>query len=219
MVTIPVGTKFLIETAESIEGQTGLVLNSIFEEMLLENHILFTAPIHKGTVYPLSYGETVYIRYQTEDGIFSFNCVIVSRPIQDFIYLIKARITSEISHKQFRSYYRMKKAVKGYVAMEKDGEVDISDFLTHDISATGLYVYTNRIFQMGDIVSVSLPAGDEGEHLNFFAEVVWIKESIRYDYKSCAGMNFIYENERDRETMAKYVFDLQLAMIQRRLYW
>lgn len=219
MEIIPVGAKLLIETEESLEGQTGLVLNSIFQEMLPEDYILFSAPIHKGTVYPLSYGETVHVRYQTEEGVFSFTCIIISRPIQNFAYLIKAHLTSEIRRRQYRGFYRMKKAVKGQLEIERDDEVVVSDFMTHDISATGLYVYSNESLIIGDYVRVSLPAGEDGEPVSFYAEVMWIKESPRYDYTNCAGLNFIYGSEQDRETMAKYVFDLQLAVIQRRLYW
>ena len=215
MEKIPPGTRLQIATAESIAEKTGLILSSVFVLMMPDNNILFSAPIHDNAVYPLLPGEIIYVRYQTDEGLFNFSCSVITQPVRDPSTLIKARLTSDINRKQYREFYRMKKAVEGQIAMERNDGIVISDFLTHDISASGLYIYSNEYFTLGDVVGVSLPAGSDGEKISLYSEVVWIRESPRYGYVNCAGLNFIYENEHEREKMAKFVFDLQLASLQR----
>ena len=216
MEKIPPGTKLLIATTESIEAKPDLILNSVFIETLPDNHLTFTAPIFEDTVYPLVPGEKLYVRYQTEEGVFNFACTVIMQPVIDSGFLIKAHLDSGINRKQYRGFYRMKKAIQGQVAKEKYGDVTVSDFMTHDISASGLFIYTNEYFSLGDVLGVSLPVSDNEENISLYSEVVWVRESPRYDYTYCAGLNFIYEDKQEQERMAKYVFDLQLAIIQKR---
>jgi len=224
-----IGSKLLMKTSQSIEAQPGLELTSIFEQILPGNHILITAPIHRGIIFPISLKETLYVHFLTEEGRYDFTCLVVERPIIDGIYYLKAWLTSEITRSQRRDHFRIKKPMRARLAIEGKLTIDVIppdaqdeggivefDCITHDISAGGLSLYLTYACELNDIVVASLPVGPDEKMVNFTCEVVWVTECDRSDYSHLVGLKFIYESEREREDMEKYVFMLQYDMIRRK---
>ena len=211
MSVIKLGTKLLIRTQESIDKKTGLVLDSVFEEMFPDNSFLMTAPIHKGLIYPLSIDSMLYISFNTEESLYYFTCKVSNRPIIKNIFFIEARLLSDIIRSQRRDHFRMKKILKG--KLTQAGNI-VSDCLTDDVSGGGVFIYTKEHSQTGDLLTVSLPVGSDGDMMDFNAQVMWRKTSGKEEYPYSKGLKFIYENEHDVEHMEKYVFDLQYERLK-----
>ena len=227
------GTKLSLKTSSSIESQFEFELSSVFEELVDDEHILIAAPIHKGTIFPTSLQETLYVYFFNEKGRFDFTCVVVERPIINNIYYLKVLLTSEVTRSQRRDYFRVRKSIRAKVALSGTLIVDAqnhpdakhvdgltgtveSDCMTHDISASGLCVNMTHSCELSDLVVISLPVGPNEEIVHFMSEVVWVGPSDKPGYAYTVGLRFIYENEKDKEAMNRYVFMLQYEMIKKR---
>ena len=220
-----------MKTSQTIESQPGFELVSVVEKILPDNHLLITAPIHRGTIFPVSLKETLYVHFLTEDSRYDFICLVIDRPIINNLYYLKVRLISEITRSQRRDHFRIKKHMKSRIALEGKLAIDAKrhpgaknaegivefDCITHDISAGGLSLYTKQPCELRDIVAVSLPVGQNNKMVNFLCEVVWVSTCERPDeYKNIIGMKFIYEDNQSREDMVKYVFMLQYEMIRKK---
>ena len=229
-----IGTKLHIKIIRKHDSESGIEFVSVFEEILPDDHMLITAPIHKGAIFPVSLEETLYVHFFTEEGRYDFTCVVVDRPVVGNIYYLTVRLSSEITRSQRREYFRIRKAMKGKMAIQGKLTVDAknhpemkhipgitgtieSSCITHDISGGGLCLYITHSFGISDIVTVSLPIGPQEEIVDFKSEIVWIVDCDKPGYNYLAGLKFVYENDRDRERMVKYVFMLQYEMIRKRI--
>jgi len=227
-----IGVKLLVQTLQTVESGVNLGLLSVWEGTSEGEDVLITAPIYKGTIYPISLKETLYVHFFTENGRFDFTCEVLERPVINNIYFLKVRLTSEINQSQRRSHFRVRKAMRAKAIIEGKLIVDASthpqtkhidglkgivasDCLTYDISASGLSLYMTHTCDIADMVLVSLPIGVNDSMANFMTQVMWVKECEKANYTHLVGLKFSYDNKNEEERMVKHVFLLQYEMIRK----
>jgi c-di-GMP-binding flagellar brake protein YcgR len=74
------------------------------------------------------------------------------------------------------------------------------DAKTMDISLGGMYVVSDHLLRMGNILKLDIPLSNDGKksQLRAFAEVVWANETG-------AGLRFLTMKDSDTETLRTYL--------------
>lgn len=188
------------------------------ESVMPDDHILLTTPIHKGMVYPYAPDDTLHLSFPAQNGVCHFKCAVAERFTQGNIDYIKARITSEVTHKQRREMFRVKTDIEGEISAERqsDGEtVRIqSTCRASDISGGGMGLFTKAAFEVGENVTVSVPIGENGKTQHLYSEVRWHRPIDGTVYTSHIGVQFCLYDNIVKETVMKYVFQLQQKILR-----
>ena len=85
---------------------------------------------------------------------------------------------------------------------------DFQEALVHNISQMGVYLATDRPFDVGYqfLIEIDLP-NDKGQ-INGKCEVVWVNQVEATDYPKGMGVQFVELGSRDRELLEEYLKEL-----------
>lgn len=88
---------------------------------------------------------------------------------------------------------------------------DFQEALVHNISQMGVYLATDRPFDVGYqfLIEIDLP-NDKGQ-INGRCEVVWVNQVEVKDYPKGMGVQFVELGSRDRELLEEYLKELDNA--------
>ena len=185
-----------------------------FAKALDESAFLISIPMKEGKALPLDENQKLLIRYGQGN-----ECMILAGYADDIVkegirrYWKIRRVTE---HRQFfrRTDERLKVAL-GISYMQDtwplnyDGIIEKEKGMSLDISAGGLALYLNRLFNVGEICQVTLPSigtAEEGQGRDLVAVVCWNRQAPKGSvYKNICGLQFRYEDERERERVQSYV--------------
>ena len=219
MEIIEPGTILLLELAESYTHKAKQEYDSVFEKHLSDNHMLIAAPTQKGSVFPIPIGEKFYVHFNTKESRCHFMCAIEERTLHKESHFVKIRMLSRIAEVQRRGHFRIRKNMRGKLTIEHHEHTAEtggdkatffeSDCLTHDISVGGLLIYTREPYEKYETIVISIPVGENGEAVDFKSKVMWCRRTKKGEYEHCAGIEFMYENEKDKEDMARFVSKVQ----------
>ena len=185
-----------------------------FAKALDESAFLISIPMKEGKALPLDENQKLLIRYgQGNESMIlaGYADDIVKEGIRRYW---KIRRVTE--HRQFfrRTDERLKVAL-GISYMQDtwpvnyDGIIEKEKGMSLDISAGGLALYLNRLFNVGEICQVTLPnigTAEEGQGRDLVAVVCWNRQAPKGSvYKNICGLQFRYEDEREREHVQNYV--------------
>ena len=85
---------------------------------------------------------------------------------------------------------------------------DFQEALIHNISQMGVYLATDRPFDVGSqfLIEIDLP-NDKGQ-IKGKCEVVWVNQVEAKDYPKGMGVQFIELGGSDRERLEEYLIEL-----------
>ena len=88
---------------------------------------------------------------------------------------------------------------------------DLQEALIHNISQMGVYLATDRPFDVGYqfLIEIDLP-NDKGQ-ISGKCEVVWVNQVEATDYPKGMGVQFVELGSRDRELLEEYLQELRNA--------
>ena len=86
---------------------------------------------------------------------------------------------------------------------------DFQEALIHNISQLGVYLVTDRPFDVGSqfLIEIDLP-GDKGQ-LTGKCEVVWVNEIEAEDYPKGMGVQFVELASKQRQLLEEYLQELE----------
>jgi hypothetical protein len=90
-----------------------------------------------------------------------------------------------------------------------DGEIEPEDGLTLDVSAGGLAMYLNRVFEVGELCEVTLPnmgTTKAGQGITLVAENCWTRKAEKGSpYRNVCGLKFNYKDAREKRRVIDYI--------------
>lgn len=208
------GTKLLLAFDTEVGREPEFNLICTFFKSLDESAFLISIPMKGGKALPLDENQKLLIRYGEGDG-----AMVLAGYADDIIkeglrrYWKIRRVTEQ---RQFfkRADERLKVAIGiEYIQdtwpVNYDGIIEKEEGLSLDISAGGLALYLNRVFQVGEICEVTLPnigISEEGKGRDLVATICWSREAPKGSiYRNICGMQFRYEDEAERESVKGYL--------------
>ena len=97
--------------------------------------------------------------------------------------------------------------------VNEDGTFSMEDGMTIDISAGGVALYLNRVFDVGDICDMVLPrvgTTEDGRSITVTGEICWKREAPKGSlYRHIAGLQFRFNENQDKEEVKKYVLNVK----------
>jgi hypothetical protein len=186
-----------------------------FGKALDESAFLISIPMHGGKRLELDENQKLLIRYnQGSDPMIlaGYADDVVKDGVRSFW---KIRRVSE--QRQFfqRADERIKVALKvdyrqDTWALNDQGAIDPESGMTLDISAGGAALYLNRRFEVGEIITLTLPrigTTPEGKAISDIVAVVcWEREAPKGSlYRHICGVQFRLEDGPERKRLKAYV--------------
>ena len=208
------GTKLKMALDVPVGKEPDFNLVCTFFKSLDESAFLISIPLKAGKALPLDETQKLLIRYG--EGA---DAMILAGYADDVVkeglrrYWKIRRVTEQ---RQFfkRADERLKVAI-GIEYMQDtwspnfEGVIEKEEGMSLDISAGGLALYMNRIFNIGEFCEVTLPnigTAKEGRGCELVAAVCWMREAPKGSiYRNICGLQFRYGDEAEREYVKNYV--------------
>lgn len=216
---VQIGTKLELETLWDDGLRLEYMLISKFEWAIDENTAMIAAPINEGVVFPVHTGTELNVYFLTkQDGnteCFRFRAVVRGRGMVENLPLLKIEATGEIERIQRRQYYRLVCSVPVMYRLvdipnsEANETVPFKKSLVSNLSGGGVCLLLEDKVEIGKLVECELTAG-EGIIVKFFGKVIrYEKTDMEGKFRYEAGIAYIKINEKDRETVVRFIFDEQ----------
>ena len=214
VLNIRTGTKLSMALDVPVGQEPQFNLICTFARSLDESAFLISVPMQGGKALPLDENQKLLLRYGHGE-----ETLILAGYADDIVkeglrhYWKIRRVTEQRQFFQ-RVDERMKVAlgidyVQDTWPVNFDGITEKEQGMSLDISAGGLALYLNRVFQIGEICEVTLPhigTSEEGKGCELVAAVCWSREAPRGSiYRHICGMQFRYEDEAERERVVSYL--------------
>lgn len=214
-----------LELVTEIEPGKRIGLKCELVEVITENRLVASVPIHNGRRYPLETGTRMLVFFKKEDmGVCHFHGVIISRQMADGEPVMTIQMVSQVGKNQRRDYFRLPlvtdvilrlptgSTTEKQVNNGRITEVEVISYrelsvITKDISGGGLRTLMNERIEPGQKLRVIIPL--ERERVEVSAEVVrcqlFDEVLKRYD----CGIRFLDVEEKDRSRIIAFIFDKQ----------
>lgn len=239
-------TKYL-KIADSIdimifkENDESITLSSFIYEIVDDEKLIMSHPIHQGHLYPLAKSNVYYFRFFIENmGMYLFKGNVKGRLQYDNLPSIAIILSSDIKKVQRRKFFRVHFNSTGYFEQKiklteeeitlkrkqlerkfpnakdigvEDSKVTQVKFDTLDLSGGGIRVKSTGHYEIGDLV--------EGK---FKISSVWVDfkgEVTRVDKKEGSqvevGIKFIDLSSGTQSKIVSYVFEIERNLIKKGL--
>lgn len=219
-LTIKSGTKLRLAFETSVNQTPDFNMICTFSKSLDESAFLISIPMKEGKAVTIDENQKVLIRYSGEDD----NGMIVAGYVDDVVKqgirrYWKVRRVSE--QRQFfrRADERMKVTIPVKYMQETwrpnmDGVIEPESGMSLDISAGGMALYLNRVFEVGEVCELSLPnigTSLEGQGIDGVVSVVcWMREAPKGSmYRRICGFQFRFGEDAEKERMQSYVSNIK----------
>lgn len=215
-----------------------LSLKSKIEEIKNSKEMVIVSPIYQGRIFPIDLGKRVYVIVNKENGIFSFQALIVGRNKEKKISVVYILRASDIKKSQRRKFYRVpyyedvvlkfdldeaekkinEKLIEKYknnpdIIIEEETERDVV-VSARDISGGGLrFIIKNEVLNIGDIIRGTLNLNNK--KIDFEAEVT--RSMVLPDHHNTydIGCSFINMDESVRSKIIGYIFAKQRNLVKK----
>ncbi len=194
-----------------IKSKANGVYPSQILDILDDEIIIVSGPLHKRDIVLLNKDEIVEVSYIIEDkGKYSFRAKVLDRD-NSKIYRLKLKRISDVNRVQLRGFYRLEVdvPVKKEFVIEEDGKRRIieENCRSQNISGGGIKLYSNYEHKIGDQVLCSFSI--DNHQIVAMGEVVRIEEVDIFYYKYGIGVKFVELNEEDRDRIISFIFQKQ----------
>jgi hypothetical protein len=213
------GTKLQLAFDAPMGNEPVFNMVCTFGKALDESAFLISVPMKNGKALELDENQKLLIRYGQGD-----NAMILAGYADDIVKdgirrYWKIRRVSE--QRQFfkRADERLKVALKVEYKQETwplndEGEIDLEDGMSLDISAGGAAVYINRRFDIGEVCELNLPrigTSPEGRAIEeIVSAVCWVREAPKGSlYRNICGLQFRFADSSERERLQDYVANVK----------
>lgn len=215
---IKLGERVEIEILEKGEYE-GHYLSKI--EDIENGKIHIGLPIEKGHIIPLRVGARININSVKKDGVYTFAGVVLSRYMKPYSNFV-IEYPSKIHRLQRRNYVRITiNAAVLFSVIEEKKETEkkeqteenppkIEKAVSLNLSGGGLYFISLKNMELGSKLKTTIVLPNSTQLKDIVAEIKR-KESIgekgkeKYNY----GVEFTEINEKTRDYIITYLFDLQ----------
>ena len=208
------GTKLSLAFDVPVGEDPQFNLICTFAKSLDESAFLVSVPMKEGKALPLDESQKLLIRYgQGEESMIlaGYADDIVKEGLHRYWKI--RRVTEQ---RQFfkRADKRLKVAlgieyVQDTWPVNYDGIIEKEEGLSLDISAGGLALYLNRVFNVGEICEVTLPnigTSEEGAGCELVTVVCWNRQAPKGSlYRNICGLQFRYGDDAEKERIRAYL--------------
>ena len=196
--------KFIINNKVEISWNDGYYKSNI--ENVEEGSISISIPIKDGQYIPLRKFEQVEVIYYQGNNIYKFYTKVIDRQI-DRIPIIVLGYPTEVFKVQRRKFVRVPIICTiEYSKIEKQPQSILKAFMV-DLSGGGMRmrVKLDEGVALKNLIKAYIPVGEE--HLEVKGEIVRLeKDEVNKDY--ICGVNFIDVNDKIREKLIKFIFQV-----------
>lgn len=194
-----------------IKSKANGVYPSQILDILDDEIIIVSGPLHKRDIVLLNKDEIVEVSYIIEDkGKYFFRAKVLDRD-NSKIYRLKLKRISDVNRVQLRRFYRLEVdvPVKKEFVIEEDGKRRIieENCRSQNISGGGIKLYSNYEHKIGDQVLCSFFINNH--QIVATGKVVRIEEVDIFYYKYGIGVKFVELNEEDRDRIISFIFQKQ----------
>lgn len=219
-LTIKSGTKMRVALETAVGSVPDFNMLCTFSKALDESAFLISIPMKDGKPLSIDENQKLLFRYDGENN----NGMILAGYVDDVVkqgirHFWKVRRVSE--QRQFfkRADERYKVAIPvKYMqetwAQKADGTIEMEGGMTLDISASGMALFMNRRFEVGEVCEVSLPSigiSEEGKGIDGIVAVVcWARETPKGSvYRFACGLQFRFGEGLEKEHMQTYLSNIK----------
>lgn len=204
-----------LQLGETIRIYNSNEMSENFHESQLEDfneaqdEIVVTCPIVQTEYVIISIGRQVRIEYLRGDsGMYMFEAVVTDHIMENNVKCLKIKRIGEIKKIQIRKHFRLKDEWE-LVRRGEDGEDD-ETVITINISGGGLKFYTNKFYQIEDVIKFSM--NEEKFAIKLKGRVVRCTENNtekhqEYAYVVCA--EFLELGRFEKEHLIQHIFERQ----------
>lgn len=180
-------------------------------DMVDDIEMKVSGPMRQNNLIFLHNGELIRVYFTVKNkGRYSFTAKVISRSL-DQLYALDIERISEIDKVQERSYFRLITGLEVFKTLETviDGENKILEEVCEakDISGGGLKIHCNEEHEINDVIECTLTIEDEDMTVEGVVKRIDVIDALNYKYS--IGVAFSKVNERNRETIIKYIFEQQ----------
>lgn len=213
-IKIKSGTKLSLAFDAPVGQEPQFNLVCTFAKSLDESAFLISIPMKGGKALPLDENQKLLIRYKQGS-----ESMILAGYADDIVkdglrrYWKIRRVTEQRQFFQ-RADERLKVAlgiqyVQDTWPVNFDGIIEKEEGMSLDISAGGLALYLNRVFNVGEVCEITLPnigIAKEGKGCELVAAVCWNREAPKGSiYRNICGLQFRYADDEEKERVKKYL--------------
>ena len=219
-LTIKNGTKMRVALESSVGSETDFNMICTFSKALDESSFLISIPMKDGKPLSINENKKLLLRYDGEND----NGMLLAGYVDDVVkqgirHFWKVRRVSEQRKYFKRADERLKvsipvKYMQETWAPKKDGTIDMEGGMTLDISASGMALFMNRRFEVGEVCEVSLPCvgtSEAGKGIDSIVTAVcWMRETPKGSaYRFICGLQFRFGDSLEKEHMQTYLSNIK----------
>lgn len=200
-----------------VEGEKNRLASRV--EEIKDNYLFISMPMRKGALVPLWPGQEIKLVFRDKTSTFGGDSRVVSRRREPLPHLIVTCPQKMVPINQKREYVRLPVSLKvrfKNTEAKTDGEIEIQEGMTIDLSAGGLLLSTKVLLEAGQMLELKVDL-TEKESIYCKANVVRVfpRKHQNEDWK--VAINFADINDRQRDRIFKFIFDKQREWIKKGL--
>lgn len=237
-------TKFL-KISDSIdvmifkENDESITLPAFVYDVINDQRIVVSHPIHQGQLYVLSRNNQYYFRFFIENhGMFLFKGVVEGRMNFDNLPSIVVSLASEIKKVQRRKFFRVNFFSTGHFIFEntltedeikkrtailekkypgkkdivvEDIEIIKEPFETLDLSGGGIKVNSRKSYELGDQLNGTFKLA--AVWVDFKGEVIRVEKKDQRSYH--ISLKFLELDSATQSRIVSYVFEIERNLIKK----
>lgn len=190
-------------------------------EDLTEDYIKIAMPIAQGQLVPISAGTKVDVLVLDYSRAYGFSSTVIQR--QTFpLPMIKIQFPEKVKKVQRRNFVRVQAtlSVQYYFNeyhKKEEEELPVYCGRTLDLSGGGICLFTEHLVKYGQKIylTIQLPNSIEVKTIGKVVRTEQLGSGFEKKYK--LGIQFIEINERDRDKIISYIFEIQRQLIKKGL--
>lgn len=224
-----------------VNNQESYTLSSFVYEVVNDERLIISNPIHEGHLYAMERRYGYYFRFYIENqGMYLFKGKMIERLLYDNLPSVSIALDSEIKRIQRRKFYRVNFKSKGHFLVEKkipDHEIvkkkellnlkyknekdliieevieDKIPFESLDLSGGGIRVITRKSFDSGELIKGEVVLNNVWN--KFKGEVTRVEKKDNNHFE--VGIKFIDLDSATQSRIVSYVFEIERNLIKKGL--
>lgn len=217
---IGLGTKIELELYDEDGNRIHPALVSQYETYDEESNVVeILAPFYEGNIYPVHQYMVMDVIFSKENDTYMFKGEAIQRFNQGNIAMIKVKPVTPIRKIQRRTFFRMDCTLNvRYRIFDEnipDDEIkgEFSEVKTKDISGGGICMLTDEKLKKSSYIEAFIQLDNEIRFVGKIVRSNAIKKRGKLMYET--GVEYKKIENRDREKIIGYIFEVQRARLKR----
>lgn len=203
--------KFVVNSRIEVLDDTEVYKSTIQNEN--DDIIAISLPVKDGVYMTPQSGEILQLIYYSDTHVFKVDAVVIGRTIENAVPLLILGEFKNIMKIQRRQFVRVSAALNMKFAKVTYNEIDdVTDYIDEniykgillDISGGGFRLGTTKKLNLKEIIEADLII--ENDRIKVLGEIVRVEK--QKDNMYYCGVRFINIDERTRDKIIKFIFDL-----------